>query len=100
MFRIFDIVRVSQDSVCVKVLIPAKEWNDIKTKGDLGFLYGVDISNTAFKEFGVKAHNPSVNDSERAKGGVKVIELFYSDSEWKPVDNVIHVDFINRRKVA
>lgn len=101
MFKIEMIYRHDADLVTVKVTMPAKEWLACKAKGQLGALYGVDISNQVYREFGVQASNPIVADDMRAKGGIKVLELSYADSTWiEPVNNVIRVDFISRRRVA
>jgi len=96
-----SVTRIDSDRVSVRVAIPAKQWQAAKRKGQLGQLYGVDISNFVYHACGVRAYNPTVDASRRAMDGVKFIELVYQDSDWTPgPDNVIHVDFINKRRVA
>lgn len=100
-FKIVSIERVSQGQVKVRVRMDAKAWLKARRAGALGQLYGVDISNAAYRQCGVKAYNPTVSDRERAQGGIKWLELYYHDESWAPApDNVIRVDFINKRKVA
>lgn len=75
----------------------AKIWR----KADKGALYGIDVSNEVFRQYGVKAYNPSVSDRDRASGGLKWIDLYYIDETWsEPPNNVIEVDFINKRRAA
>ena len=96
-----SVQRVDTDRVSVRVAIPAKVWQTAKRKGDLGALYGVDISNFVYHACGVAAYYPTVDDSQRAMDGLKFIELTYNDSVWTPFPaNVIHVDFVNKRRVA
>ena len=100
MFEIKSVSRISPDTVLVKVFISSKEWLKARNSGALGQLYGIDISNAAYRQHGVKASNPTVKDY-RAIGGVKVIDLTYQDSEWvEAPDNVIRVDFVNKRRAA
>ena len=62
----------------VLVSIPVKEWNRYRKLGQLGALYGVDISNAVYRLYsGIYATNPTVDDSARAKDGMKRIELYY-----------------------
>lgn len=94
MFKVINIVRLNVELVQVKVQICSKEWNGIKAKGQLGQLYGVDISNLLYQDYGVQAYCPSVGDRDRAKNGLKTIDLTYQDKVWIPApDNVVHVDF-------
>lgn len=63
----------------VKVEMPADEWKITQRMGHLGALYGVDISNEVYRISNrlVPAHNPMVDDSKRAKNGIKYITLTY-----------------------
>ena len=100
-FKIVSVQRIASDLVNVRVRMDAKEWTKARNKGQLGQLYGIDISNAAYRQYGVKAHTPTVSDKDRAQGGIKWLELTYRDTEWTSVpDNVIQVDFINKRRVA
>ena len=101
MFNIINVSRISSDRVKVIVTMSGFQWTITRDKGGLGGLYGVDISNTVYREYGVMACNPTVKDTDRAKNGLKTIELIYDDSAWAPaVDNVIRVDFKTRKRVA
>lgn len=94
MFKVINIVRLSAELVTVTVSMCSKEWCKTRAKGNLGQLYGIDISNTLYHEFGIRAYMPSVGDRERASSGVKTITLTYQDREWTPApNNVIRVDF-------
>ena len=64
-----------------RVAMPVKDWAKAKRLGQLGMLYGVDISNTLYREHNVQAYNPTVDDRQRASQGVKIIRLVY----YKPV---------------
>ena len=118
-FKVEYIYRLSPELVSVKVSMPIGAWNTARALSQLGHLYGVDISNAVYRSSGVKASMPTVDDSARAKGGIKVIELTYADSTWVDprdsagtgldydsidstdlVDNVIYVDFIKRTRKA
>jgi hypothetical protein len=100
-FKIVSVERVSDGQVKVRVRMDAKAWHKLAKAGDLGFLYGVDISNEAYRAYGVKASNPTVSDRDRAQGGLKWIDLYYTDETWTPaIDNVIHVDFIAKKRKA
>lgn len=99
-FKIVSIARVDSSTVRVDVKMDAKDWNQAKIKDYLGHLYGTCISNEV-NSYGVKGIEPTVDHSARASKGVKFITLFYKDSEWTPApDNVIKVDFINKRRAA
>lgn len=101
MFKIASVYRHNEELITVKVTLSAKEWFKAKNQGQLGQLYGVDISNAVYREYGVKAIYPIVGDRDRAKNGIKLIKLTYHDKEWQePIDNVIRVDFQSRRRVA
>ena len=93
MFKINSISRFSSDTVKVSITCNVKDWNTCKRKGQLGSLYGIDISNAVYQMHGVKASNPTVSDDKRASmTGVKSIDLYYRDSEWSaPIDNVIRM---------
>lgn len=96
-FTINSVRRTYTDHVTVIVSIDAKLWAKAKAKGQLGELYGIDISNAVFREYGVKAYMPSVSDRRRASKGIKRIELTYLDASWREApDNVIKVDFIKK----
>jgi hypothetical protein len=67
----------------VKIQIDVKEWTAFKKRGALGVLYGIDVSNAVYALSNrlVPAHNPSVDDTQRAKNGIKTIRLsYYFDS--------------------
>ncbi|CAK9249691.1 unnamed protein product [Sphagnum jensenii] len=100
MFTIQSIYRLDSDLVTVKVTMNAKAWLDYRNKGQLGSLYGVDISNQVYRLSGVKASCPIVDDHAKSKNGVKVLELTYADAEWVEIDNVIRVDFAKRCRAA
>lgn len=62
----------------VCVTIDVKAWNKIKKAQALGQLYGIDISNAVYAiNQKIPAVHPSVDDSARAKAGVKTIRLTY-----------------------
>lgn len=76
----------------VVVYIDARKWNTMKKKGQLGQLYGVDISNEVHRlNKQIRAWNPAVNDRARASKGIKRIELQYEmvESFYKPKLKVI-----------
>lgn len=105
MFKINSVFRIDAATVRVLVEVDAKHWNACKAKGQLGALYGIDISNAVFQLHQVKAHNPTVSDRLRAvRVGtitLKTLILDYADSEWAPVpDNIVRVDFKARKRVA
>ncbi len=101
MFKLKSIQRVNEVSVKVCVEMDAGEWTKAKRDNALGQLYGIDISNEVYHLTGVKAYEPSVNDRNRSKDGIKLIELYYQDTVWQPApDNVIIVDFVARRRAA
>lgn len=100
-FKITAVMRIDKETVQVNVRIDAKAWTKAKRDNALGALYGIDISNQAYRDYGVKASNPTVSDKDNASGGIKYLILYYADATWKPApDNVIHVDFINKKRVA
>ncbi len=98
--QIVSVNRVSIDSVEVCVTIAMPIWVAARDNGGLGQLYGIDLSNAIYHATGVKAYQPTVDDHARAKNGIKIIKLTCLDSEWTPCDNVIRVDFINKKRVA
>ncbi len=62
----------------VSIRIDAKRWHDLKKRGQLGMLYGVDVSNAVYRhDPRIYATNPTVDDSRRAKNGFKMIQLTY-----------------------
>jgi hypothetical protein len=101
MFKIVTVSRYDAESVKVLIDIDADAWRDHAKRGDLGQLYGVDISNRVFREYGVKAYNPTVDHNSRAVKGVKRLTLYYADAQWKPAPlaQVIPVDFKTRRRL-
>lgn len=67
----------------VKIAVDAKYWSYMKRNRQLGFLYGVDVSNEVYRRSCrlIPAHNPSVDDRKRASAGIKSITLtYYFDS--------------------
>jgi hypothetical protein len=100
MFQVKNIVRVDSETVKVTVTMDAKEFNKAKKQG-LGQLFGIDISNHVFREYGIKAYNPSVDGiKSRAVQGVKTLQLYYKDDAWVYNDNVVRVDFAAKRVAA
>jgi hypothetical protein len=92
MFKITSVSRDYNDQVKVRVRVDAKYWNGMKKRGQLGCLYGIDISNECYKVHGVKAYNPTVSDKDRASGGLKWITLYYTDPLWRQApDNVVSI---------
>ncbi len=63
----------------VKVDVDAAFWTKAKRTGQLGALYGIDISNEVYRLSRrlVPAWNPMVDDKRRASDGVKRITLTY-----------------------
>jgi hypothetical protein len=103
MFSIKSVYRNCPELVTVMVTIDSRAWNDFRKNGHLGQLYGIDISNEVYRTYGVKAHNPTVNESIKVKTGTttKIIELTYADSEWvEKMGELIHVDFVAKKRVA
>lgn len=99
MYSINSVRRIDSQTVRVSIQCDAKAWSKLRDAGDLGSLYGIDVSNEVYKTYGIKAYNPSVSHNDRARRGVKSIDLFYTDSQWVDVSqltyapNVTHVDF-------
>ena len=99
MFKIESVYRSSSEFVTVKITMDVKNWNSARASG-LGSLYGIDVSNAVYREYGVKAYNPIVSDRLKAKGGIKLIELSYYDTDWNEVNNVVYIDFVNKKRAA
>lgn len=100
-FKIETVRRISNELVECVALVNADYWKREKAKGRLGVLYGIDLSNAIYHEFGVKAYCPSVGDRDRARNGVKRITLTYQDSAWNDApDNVIKINFADRPKAS
>lgn len=95
-FKVYNVSRIDSETVRVKVRMDSKAWLKAKHTGTLGQLYGIDISNAVSKQYGVIAYRPSVSDQDNARGGIKWLELTYQDSQWAPIDNVIPVNFMAR----
>jgi hypothetical protein len=73
----------------VTVTMLSKDWLAIKRRGGLGMLYGVDICNVLYREHGIPAINPTVDDAWRGKRGIKTIRLtFYRKA--KPQLKLVH----------
>lgn len=59
--------------------IDSKEWKMLSTKGNLGMLYGVDLSNYLSRAGILNEYSvPSVDDKSRAKNGRKTIRIRYT----------------------
>jgi hypothetical protein len=82
MFKITNVYRSNDDTVKVSVQVNSKYWTKLKNKGDLGSLYGVDISNEVFRTYGVQAYNPTVSANKRCRMGFKWVHLYYTDTTW------------------
>ena len=99
LFKVTHVRRIESRLVECRIEMTTKAWNEAKK--DLGYLFGIEISNYIYREYGVKAYNPMVDGiRDKSKKGIKYLSLTYEDTEWKPIDNVIKVDFENKRKVA
>lgn len=62
----------------VTVQINVKDWTRLRNKGQLGALYGIDISNKVYQiNRDIRAYNPTVSDRGRAVNGMKTITLEY-----------------------
>ena len=75
----------------VTIEMPVKDWTRARNKGQLGALYGVDVSNHLRREHGLTyAYNPTVEDKARAVKGIKRIKLhYYKPTTVKPVLRLI-----------
>lgn len=70
--------------VSVSRRIAAKAWAQLKKRGALGLLYGVDVSNAVYRlNSGIPARCPTVDDSARASKGFKTIRLIYRSEDLK-----------------
>jgi len=83
-----SIERVNADTVCLIVEIDAKAWH----AADKGTLYGIDIGNDIYRMTGINTVNPSVDDHGRAYKGIKTIKIYYTDTQWAPMTNVVRFD--------
>jgi hypothetical protein len=64
--------------VIVEIKIPVSEWTAYRKNGQLGQLYGCEVSNAVYHvNNAIPAHCPHVDDTSRAKQGVKSIWLTY-----------------------
>ena len=64
--------------VSVIVHVEAARWHKLAKQGNLGQLYGVDISNAVYRfNSSIPASMPTVDDRSRAKRGFKRITLTY-----------------------
>lgn len=76
-WRIVDVTEV-MGQIRVQVTVSARYWHEQRAKGQLGMLYGVDISNAiGAMRSDVKAYHPTVSDKARATGGYKTVILWY-----------------------
>jgi hypothetical protein len=65
-------------NVDVLIRIPVKVWNAYRKQKDLGYLYGVAVSNAVYRlNQNIPASHPIVNDNARASKGWKNIKLSY-----------------------
>jgi hypothetical protein len=65
----------------VTVVMPVGVFNSYKKRNDLGYLYGVVISNEVYRtNSSIDAYCPTVSDRIRASKGLKTITLTY---RWK-----------------
>jgi hypothetical protein len=78
-FKIADIFRNKHlNTATVYIQMDAKLWHEVKKNRQLGYLYGVTISNEVYRSNkDIKAYNPSVDDRKRANNGIKYITLTY-----------------------
>lgn len=61
----------------ISVKMPAKVWNDIKKRNDIGGLV-IDVSNNLYKSIGfTQSYNPEVDTKARAKKGYTVVTMSY-----------------------
>lgn len=78
-------VREYQNQFVTKVFVnvDSKYWAKLKSKSNLGQLYGVDISNEVYRivNKSFNTYCPSVSDDARASKGVKKIILSYTMTE-------------------
>lgn len=102
MVKVLSVKRRDASTVMVRVSVPFEAWKHAAKTGNLGFLYGVDISNLVYRTHGVAAYNPTVDDTARPLSGVKFIDLYYQDAAWveRPLADVIRVDFKARRRIT
>ena len=67
-----------EDMVEFTVAMRAEVWRKYKKCKDLGWLYGVAISNEIHRNHpDVRAYRPVVSDTLRARSGIKTIRLMY-----------------------
>jgi hypothetical protein len=60
------------------VSVDAKYWHKLNKTGNLGNLYGIDIGNKLARDYNLCFFaTPMVDDSRRAKAGIKSITLTY-----------------------
>ncbi len=80
----------SQAFAVVTVQVDAKFWHKARAKNDLGYLYGVAISNAvAHADPAIYAYCPTVSDRAKAKGGIKTIQLTYPMQE-RPTERKVY----------
>lgn len=98
MFTIQNVSRINDEIVRVCVSVDALAWAAHKRTDALGHLYGIEISNRVYQEYGVRATNPTVDHNTRAVKGLKTVILYYADTQWQEMpNNVIQLDRYRQR---
>lgn len=97
-FKIIKLERIDPETVQATIRLPATTWARSSRLGSLENLYKVLSQDVA--RHGVKGPYDSASDSDSPTHGMKFVRLFYFDEKWIPIDNLIHVDFINKKRIA
>lgn len=97
-FKIVKIERIDAETVQATVRLADMTWARSSRLGALDSLYKVISHDVA--RCGVKGPYDSASDGTNAVNGMKFVRLFYFDKEWIQLDNVIRVDFINKKRIA
>lgn len=66
----------------VTISIAVDYWKELQRTGQLGVLYGIDVSNEIYRRHSdVYATNPTVSDRDRARKGFKIIRMTYMTNQ-------------------
>jgi hypothetical protein len=86
MINLISLERRDTTEVRAIVSMPVEYW-----RKESGSQLWRDIGNKIYEVHGlINTLNPTIDESRRAKNGIKQIVIYYKDSEWQPIQsNVI-----------
>ena len=92
--------RTNENTVKVVIKMPVKVYNQCEANQTTIRMFYIDLTYMLEADFKMVANSPEIEHDIPVSNGEKTIIAYYTNKDWFPIDNVVVVDFVNKRRIA